>query len=159
MTEREPMTLEELRTALLVLEHDCHVSALTLGKDGLRAMCIEAQKRLHKLFPAIDALARATEPVYQIRTYDGKWLDDTRDNYLAVRECDRRILYTHPPEPARDAKDAARYRWLRERVEVKREGGFWWLAEMEGGFPCTEDFTGNLDTEIDAAMAQESGDE
>lgn len=100
---------------------------------------------------AIAHLSRDAEPVgYLIKFTDGSVTfrphipDGTRDS------CGRRNpapgtsypLYTHPSE---DARDAARYRWLR----VHSTGP----AEPWSTHSCPE----SLDDVVDAAMAKESG--
>jgi len=61
------------------------------------------------------------------------------------------LLYTNPPEPARDA---ARYRWLREQAEFSDIA----VEHTIDGNVSEVLFGCDLDEAIDAAMAQESGD-
>jgi len=51
--------------------------------------------------------------------------------------------------PSQDAKDAARYRWLRERMDV-RDVEFISLVEEDGDFGTSE----SVDSAIDAAMTK-----
>lgn len=55
-------------------------------------------------------------------------------------------LYTHPSE---DARDAARYRWL-------RNGGIYSLGYKDHGAGPEFNHSDDLDAEIDAAIAKES---
>ena len=102
--EREAMTPPEIR-------------------DELRALASNPPKnvwrRMFNLADAIAAYLCEVEPVYQVRYVimgsEKEWFEVCRGDFekLAAFRCDdivtqeRRILYTHPPEPARDAKDGA----------------------------------------------------
>lgn len=105
---------------------------------------------------AIAHLSRAAEPVYQARATDDSWWDVSEELYVATSATGRRILYTHPPEPARDAKDAARYRWLRDRM---------YRFEIEAGVLDSKAFAERprigygreVDSAIDNAMTKENG--
>ncbi len=54
-------------------------------------------------------------------------------------------LYTHPPQPTQDAKDASRYRWLRDFAD-----SYTW--DYLGGIGDDR-----VEAAVDAAMAKESG--
>lgn len=152
MNDREAMTLERIRDyhrnqTIWLKDHPSHVS--------FHKACIAA----------IDAhLSRAAEPVYQVRYVimgsEKDWFEVCRDDFekLAAFRCDdivtqeRRILYTHPPEPARDAKDM--------RAMVRRAMNAEWCDRIMAdcllmGTDYGEEM---IEAALKAAMAQGSGD-
>lgn len=85
--------------------------------------------------------AQAAEPVYQYQDTPDSWVDCDYDLYNASGD-PKRILYTRP-QPAQDAKDGARYRFLADHQD----------ADLYMENPGKE----LLDRAIDAAMAKEYG--
>src|SRR6185437_5998788 len=95
------------------------------------------------------ALSYAAEPVYQYRGWNGDWCDCSKNVFDGAHPELRRILYTHPPEPARDAK-----RDQRMFIEGWRAAAEWanrWDLISDVDSPAWI-------TRFDAAMAQESGE-
>ena len=122
-----------------------------------------------RVAPAIDAhLSRAAEPVAWVsvdHSLPNNWFGFVwEDKAEAERRYASRLstgnyqdpelipLYTHPPEPARDAKDAKRFHWLLENCSTN--GGLGVEIFIGDEAPDAED----LIERIDAAMAQESGE-
>jgi hypothetical protein len=83
------------------------------------------------------------------------WREDlARDSVVSVvnREDSAHSLQVYvstSPAHTSEARDAARYRWLRENCEVNGPDWVVWLDDKE----CIQ-----LDDRIDAAMRQEAGD-
>ncbi|HEX5354331.1 MAG TPA: hypothetical protein VFW60_09640, partial [Rhodanobacteraceae bacterium] len=127
---------------------------------------------------AIDArLSRAAEPVvWQWRSPPGTrdvWHDCTRSEYEAAKAngyftdatgfnwpCITRALYAHPPEPARDAA----LRALIKTWRIRSEKNYAQHKRTNTGFNVDWESYGRAEAlsdcadELDAAMAQESGD-
>lgn len=108
-------------------------------------------KGQHGLRGLLEASAFWEKQPYGTRMYYGDGIAD----YLhrGVLDAAVKLLDTQPPEPARDAKDAARFHWLLENCSTN--GGLGVDIFIGDEAPDAED----LIERIDAAMAQESGDE
>jgi hypothetical protein len=146
--EREAMALErELRAHVAGMQcaiDNCGINKKEWNEATKYAMDnIGEWKRL--LSEYADYLSRAAEPVAEVKDSDALY-----DGFIAWRVQNPppvgTKLYTHPPEPARDAEDAVRYRWMRVHVFDDQDWG-------QGECNTPE----QVDTTIDAAMAQESG--
>lgn len=124
---------------------------------------------------AIANLSRAAKPVASVvivRDRDAN-VDVSYLQWIDSRGLpDGTKLYTYLPEPA-DAKDAARYRWLRQFLSIEDVGDaemvYALVVDNEGledkasrarCWGCAEyhESAPGADDAIDAAMAQESGD-
>lgn len=97
------------------------------------------------------------ESIYQMRQDSScQWAETPKRLFEAPRYAhwQHRILYTHPAPSAEDARDAARYRWLRQRG---------WFTSNYGEFEASDDETAEhvsvaLDEAIDQALAAERGE-
>lgn len=168
--EREAMTLEQVRDELRKIADACPAAATKIDV-ALRLRRMEhMQAKLRVIADSIDAhLSRAAEPVAWIDLRDLAELDSEKYGDYAVhmpivgpkhktafeaKYGPMRFsvpLYTNTPEPARDAKDAARYRWLRDHGVPE-------LCIAVDGLPSYIDHRYAVDQIADAAMAQESDD-
>lgn len=74
---------------------------------------------LRKKLEAAEARIKASqeqEPIYQywMDADHGGWIECTKEHYDSVRECDRQIVYAHPPELAELQRENAELRKLLE---------------------------------------------
>lgn|SRR6185312_13063495 len=155
-SEREAMTLErqafEHAFASGDVDYDAHI--FRQFHDG-SYYDEHAQDKWEGWQAAFKHLSRAAEPVAEIGPYWSLRYCGNDSIHAVAERHNLQVgttLYTRPPEPARDAKDAARFHWLLENCSTN--GGLGVEIFIGDEAPDAED----LIERIDAAMAQESGE-
>jgi hypothetical protein len=154
MTEREAMTLaiRNLRDVLCDPEGNVCIH----GSPQDRQLVWDALESLDSIE---SILSRAAEPVYQIHHYEDEyefwyWQDVEKAEFDNAHQDERRILYTHPPEPA----DARKVCVWSEDFEGNWDTGCGNLFVLNEGTPSENGMKhccycgGKLEQVTDAAM-------
>lgn len=167
MSDYVTLTLEEafkdvlarLAAAHSLLEHSPKTGAPSDKMfDMMLADYAASIERGRKAFAAY--LSHAAEPVGIVDSLIGS---QGMFSHAVFKASDVPVgtkLYTQPPEPARDAKDAARWRWIRARLCVTEITGPSGRAKPFADADADDDpsYNAEVDAAADAAMAQESSD-
>jgi hypothetical protein len=132
-------------------------AAVMVEHSPLTATLMRDSSQQLKAFAALlksseDAKAVAMVPVHP--TQGPLWMDTYAAGTVIDRSANypRMALFTHPPADSGEAKDAARYRWLRLHCAFANDSmnEIWFDLHLERGE------TDALDRQIDAAMSAES---